>query len=170
MKRQKIIEKKGTGRLQDLQKKLDASAGEKFRDLQEKLEAGAGEKFRDLQEKINTETGEKLQKLQERIGDRAENAIGSVIENSRLKAPELSVGPGEPGAEAPALFVRPGRGPGFEIPERKPMSGTVCRWKGERLLTGLHIIFMCAKVLPIIFASSCPAGGSHGIHIRLPGR
>ena len=117
VKRQKIIEKKGTGRLQDLQKKLDAGAGEKFRDLQEKLDAGAGEKFRDLQEKINTETGEKLQQLQERIGDRAENAIGSMIENSRLKAPELSVGPGEPGAEAPALFVRPGRGPGFEIPE-----------------------------------------------------
>ena len=113
-------EKRNTGageRLQDLQEKLQAGAGERLQDLQEKLQAGTGERLQDLQEKIRAGAGDKLQELQERIGDGAENAIGSVIENSRLEAPELSVGPEGTEAGAPALFVRPGRGPGFKVPE-----------------------------------------------------
>ena len=39
--------------------------------------------------------GHALENLQEKIGDRAENVIGNVMENTRFEAPELRVRPGQ---------------------------------------------------------------------------
>ncbi len=47
--------------------------------------------------------GDKTQQLQESLGDRAENAIGNMIENSRLEAPELSLDSGCPETEVPQM-------------------------------------------------------------------
>ena len=46
------------------------------------------------QKNKGTRASQAFEALQERIGDRAEQAIGSMIEKTRLEAPELQVCPG----------------------------------------------------------------------------
>ena len=58
--------------------------------IEEKPDSAAG-----AGKQLAGHAGHALENLQEKIGDRAENVIGNVMENTRFEAPELRVRPGQ---------------------------------------------------------------------------
>lgn len=66
----------------------------------------AGHGLGAIRDRIGEHAEHRLEMFQEHFGDRAEQAIGTVIEKTPLEVPECR--------------VRPGFGPGVEVPELKP--------------------------------------------------